>query len=251
MKELVQLKPKTVRWDQVFLDPQNPRLAEIELGEVRTPLPDGQVVDARVQADLLDRLRNDIGIDDLVQKISKLGFLTIDRIVVRPLVGIDNSFVVLEGNRRVAALRYMQDSPLMLATLSPDVKSTLAQFEVLVYEGGNDQIAWDLQGVRHMGGLKVWGPYQQARFLVGLKQREDVSPTDLAQISGLAAQRLAGSFVPTTASCKLLRTRTGEIRSTSRTSVCSRRPSSIATRVRFLCGLTGVRIRSVSRMRTD
>jgi hypothetical protein len=185
MKELVQLKPMTVRWDQVYLDPQNPRLAEIELGEERTPLPDAQVVDSRVQADLLDRLRNDIGIDDLVQKMSKLGFLTIDRIVVRPLVGVEDSYVVLEGNRRVAALRYMQSSPLTLVTLAPDVRSSFGEFEVLVYEGDNDQIAWDLQGVRHMGGLKVWGPYQQARFLVGLKQREDVSPSDLAQISGI------------------------------------------------------------------
>jgi transcriptional regulator with XRE-family HTH domain len=54
-----------------------------------------------------------------------------------------------------------------------------------VYEGGNAQIAWDLQGVRHMGGLKVWGPYQQARFLVGLRQRDNISATDLAQISGI------------------------------------------------------------------
>ena len=39
--------------------------------------------------------------------------------------------------------------------------------EVLVYEGGNAQIAWDLQGVRHMGGLKVWGPISRPAFWWG------------------------------------------------------------------------------------
>ena len=100
IEELVELSATTVGRGQVYLDSQNPRLAEIELGEEPAPVPDERVVDPAVQADLLAATEGGPGHRRPGPRIGKLGFLTIDRIVVRPLEGVEDSFVVLEGNRR-------------------------------------------------------------------------------------------------------------------------------------------------------
>jgi hypothetical protein len=145
----------------------------------------------------LARLRNEVGIDDLSEKVKKLGFLSIDRIVVRPLEAVPDKFVVLEGNRRIAALKAISANSALLATLPEHVRDSMKEFEVLVYEGGDEDIAWELQGLRHMGGVKSWGPYQQARFLVDLKERRSLPVTDVAQIAGIgrtAAARLIRSY---------------------------------------------------------
>ena len=45
------------------------------------------------------------------------------------------------------------------------ILQSIIQPEVLVYEGSNPNIAWILQGLRHMTGVKEWQPLQQAEFL--------------------------------------------------------------------------------------
>lgn len=196
LDEFVGLLPKTISWDEVYLDPHNPRLTELELGQEPIKVPDKDIPNEDLQADLLGRLRSKVGIDDLVDKMKKLGFLTIDRIVVRPLNGLAG-YVVLEGNRRVAAVRSMMSNPKLLLTLDQNVRDSFNQFEVLVYQGDNPDVAWELQGLRHIGGVKPWGPFQQARFLVEMQQRHDIPPTDVAQIAGIGrttAARLIRSY---------------------------------------------------------
>lgn len=196
LDEFVGLSPTTIAWNEVYLDPHNPRLTELELGEEPAKVPDKDIPNEDLQADLLGRLRTKIGIDDLVDKMKKLGFLTIDRIVVRPLSGTPG-YVVLEGNRRVAAVRNMMSNPKLLLTLDQTVRDSFTEFEVLVYNGDNPDIAWELQGLRHIGGVKPWGPFQQARFLVEMQQRHDMPPADVAQIAGVGrttAARLIRSY---------------------------------------------------------
>lgn len=196
LDEFVGLTPKTVKWNEVYLDPNNPRLTEVSVGEEAPKVPDRDVPNEELQADLLGSLRNSIGIDDLVDKIKKLGFLTIDRIVVRPLEDTEG-YVVLEGNRRIAAVRSMKSNPKVLLTLDPVVQGSLDEFEVLVYVGENPDVAWELQGLRHIGGVKPWGPFQQARFLVEMQQRHGLPPNEVAQVAGVGrttAARLIRSY---------------------------------------------------------
>lgn len=196
LDEFVGLTPKTLRWDEIYLDPNNPRLTEVSVGEESPKVPDRDIPNEELQADLLGSLRNSIGIEDLVDKIKKLGFLTIDRIVVRPLEGA-NGYVVLEGNRRIAAVKSMKSNPKVLLTLDPAVQGSLDEFEVLVYGGENPDVAWELQGLRHIGGVKPWGPFQQARFLVEMQLRHALPPSEVAQVAGVGktiAARLIRSY---------------------------------------------------------
>lgn len=187
--DLAALTRRIVHWDSVYLDPNNPRLAG---PTVVQRVADPHIMDPAIQEALLSRLRDKVGIQDIEDKLKKLGFLTIDRIVVRPIAGETDKFVVLEGNRRIAALRSVRGNALLLASITdPAVRATLNDIEVLVYEGDDEDIAWLIQGVRHIESVKEWGPYQQARFLVDLQERRGYPVTELAAIAGVGRTRVA------------------------------------------------------------
>jgi hypothetical protein len=184
--DLTHLAPARLRWDQIYLDPNNPRLAGISDG-VR--VEDEHIADPDVQDTIAARLR-EVGYSDIAEKIKKLGFLPIDRIVVRPIRGQADRYVVLEGNRRIAALRSIRGNPVVSATLPENVRTSLDEIDVLVYDGDDADIAWLIQGVRHIESIKEWGPFQQARFLVDLQQRRGIPIKELAAVAGVSGVRV-------------------------------------------------------------
>ena len=48
------------------------------------------------------------GVTELQYSILRNGFLPLDRIVVRPISGSNGKYVVVEGTRRLAALRFLR-----------------------------------------------------------------------------------------------------------------------------------------------
>lgn len=184
--DLTHLTPTRLRWDQIYLDPNNPRLAGISDG-VR--VEDEHIADDDVQETIAGRLR-EVGYVDIAEKIKKLGFLPIDRIVVRPVRNEVEKYVVLEGNRRIAALRSIRGNPVVSATLPANVRGSLDDIDVLVYDGDDADIAWLIQGVRHIESIKEWGPFQQARFLVDLQQRRGIPIKELAAVAGVSGVRV-------------------------------------------------------------
>lgn len=185
--DLASLDARRLGWDQIYLDPNNPRLAGISEG---LRISDDAIANPELQDDLTTKLRQ-VGIQDVVDKIKQLGYLPIDRIVVRPIVGTPDKFVVLEGNRRIAALRSVRGNPVVAATLKPAVRESLDEIDVLVYEGADEDIAWLIQGVRHIDSVKEWGPFQQARFLVDLQERRQIPVTELAAVAGVGRTRVS------------------------------------------------------------
>lgn len=108
-------------------------------------------------------------ISELVNSIKQNGWLAVDYIFVRKLDNEANRYVVLEGNRRVSAIRrIMRDSQ------APDqLKNSLRSIEVMeVLDNGS---AEELQkkityllGVRHHGSLRRWSAFAQARNIFNL-----------------------------------------------------------------------------------
>lgn len=178
--ELLELHTLEVPPEQLFLDPSNPRLAV--LGQDEDAIPDSRVPDDELQRQVLEELKDGPGIDDVVEKIRKFGFLKIDRIVARPLVGINDAYVVLEGNRRVASIKHIKSNQRLFQALPEHAKESLERIEVLVYRGENPDLAWDIQGLRHIESIKEWGPFQRGRFLVRMQESRGLGPTELARL---------------------------------------------------------------------
>lgn len=188
-----QLEVKSLPIGQIFLDPNNPRFwTEQNIKEV----PDRRIPDERVQSDARNRIDRH-GIDDLYNSMLRNGFLPLDRIVVRPIEGHAEKYVVVEGNRRFRALTRLRED-IENGTIAEEgidedyltrLQGSTQIIEVLVYRGtGTHDISWMLQGIRHISGIRGWEPAQRARLVAEQIDREGQSFRSAGQQFGLSAQ---------------------------------------------------------------
>lgn len=138
---------------EVHLDPKNVRL---------------EIADAKVEADIIEDLFVNEDALGLVEGICKVGYLTHETPVVLKRHG---KYVMVEGNRRLAALKAIQNPMLVpdyqarisaLAALLPD-RSSLSKIRVMI--APNQTQADQLIAAIHTGNLrKAWTPSRQAAF---------------------------------------------------------------------------------------
>jgi hypothetical protein len=114
---------------------------------------------------------------DLVGSMVENGFLPYEPIVVRR---VDDEFMVIEGNRRLAAVQSILAEP--PGKYSPAVTNRLKRIPVLVFpsvdhQGDSEEVLRYL-GVKHLFGFRDWPPSSKAMFL----DRRVSSKKDLAQV---------------------------------------------------------------------
>lgn len=196
------LSPITVSLDQLLLDPNNPRYAE--LGESDQSIPESRYNESRIQAEAYDKMKSErFNVSELKDTIKTLGFLQMDRIVVRKWkcsTADEQLFVVIEGNRRITALKWLLDLHKSgKETFSDEQLKNFQQIDALLLSDdvSLDLAKWILPGLRHVSGIKEWGPYQKARTVYMLRE-SGTSVQDSAQSLGLstrAANQLWRSFL--------------------------------------------------------
>jgi len=183
--ELLELTEKEIDLENIVVDPNNPRLLEMGFQEVL----DERISEDEVQKEAIANMKKS-GLKDIIEKVKKFGFLTVDRVVVRPLR--NDKYVVVEGNRRISSLKVLhEDHARGRISLDEEVVESLKKFKVLLYEGENKDIVWLLQGIRHIKGIKEWGPLQQGKFLSDMQDRRGFKPTDLATMTGMGRNTVA------------------------------------------------------------
>jgi hypothetical protein len=185
------LTPLKVKLDQLLLDPNNPRFAE--LGEKIDQVPETRFAEEKVQKAAFEKMKTPkFNVTELRDTIKELGFLPMDRLVVRLWRGPGElkKYVVIEGNRRVTALKWLLElHDAGKETFTEKQLDTFNNLEVLLLD---DQRApatarWILPGLRHVSGIKEWGPYQKARMVHELRETGK-SPQEVAQSLGLSTR---------------------------------------------------------------
>lgn len=190
------LTPITANLSDLLLDPNNPRFSE--LGDDLNSVPESRYGDAKVQTIAYEKMRNPLfDVTELKDTIRTLGFLPMDRIVVKRW-GNDTpqKYVVIEGNRRATALKWLQ-------SLHDEGKETftnkqlqnLIELECLVL---NSELAPQaasliLPGLRHVSGIKEWGPYQKAKAVHALRQT-GMTAQEAAQSLGLSTRAANSAY---------------------------------------------------------
>jgi hypothetical protein len=196
------LTPTPISLEDILLDPNNPRFAE--LGQELESVPEIRFAEPRVQQQAFDRMKTPrFDVAELRDTIKNLGFLPMDRIVVRKwrTGPPDNGkYIVVEGNRRIAALKWLLDLHQSgRETFSPEQLDNFTALEVLLLEDQTapESVRWVLPGLRHVSGIKEWGPYQKARAVHVLRE-SGMTPQEAAQSLGLstrAANQLWRSYL--------------------------------------------------------
>lgn len=189
--DLIQnLEPKIIAIEDLYLNPNNPRLMDKSR---KNELIESRIVEDKIQDKIISDIRSE-GINDIYEKVKKMGFLSIDRIVVRRL-NSDEQYLVLEGNRRITTAKVLtKEHEEGIITLEENILKSLKKIEVLVYTGNDKNIIWLLQGIRHINGIKEWGALQQARFLYEMQLDNSLNATELDKMTGLGRNSIANKI---------------------------------------------------------
>jgi len=129
------------------------------------------------QKDLLKIIDRDFDPLSIGESLVDNGYFTEEPLVVIPKPSTDK-FIVVEGNRRVAALKFLLDKE--LRTLSSDeddweklakrMTVDISKVPMVKYENRNELTTF--LGYRHISGIRKWDPFAKARFITSLVERK-------------------------------------------------------------------------------
>ncbi|MEZ9927540.1 ParB/Srx family N-terminal domain-containing protein, partial [Vibrio breoganii] len=164
-----------VELDQLILDPNNYRL----FGQTEGNFVKDTEAESLQDITLAKLEKQRLG--ELKDSIRNHGFLEMERIIVRRIDGNKDKFLVVEGNRRTAALKSLE--PEATGTL----KNKLSNLNVILIEGDAEQIktySATLMGIRHVSGPKKWDGFQSAKLINDLYE-DGKSFTTIGDILGI------------------------------------------------------------------
>lgn len=182
---MLNAKIETVKISQLFLDPNNFRL----LNEKNySPVPKEKICDEQVQRRTLNLLcgaKNE-NIQDLLDSFKANGYLPVDQIQVKQIENSKN-FLVLEGNRRTAALKVLKElyEKESIDTQKFDI-DFLKSIPVVVYTGADDEVQqFIVMGLKHISGNKKWGEWNQAQLVKKLYDSEQMTEEEICSSIGI------------------------------------------------------------------
>ena len=142
----------------LLLDGENPRLPERLHG--------------RSQSELLDFLHAQGVLEELAQSYLDNGFFQHEPLIVLP-TGEGDKYTVVEGNRRLAALKILHGVPeagdIRFVGMDYPSRAKLDQLglgKIPCFPISNREHIHAYIGFRHIGGLKTWSPEAKARYLI-------------------------------------------------------------------------------------
>ena len=167
--------PVSVEW--LVLDRKNPRLV-------------GNDPNASDEA-IIAQLFKSEELGELLQSIAANGYLDIEPLIVMEK---DGALVVLEGNRRLAAIRLFREPDLIesifdqervrikLPTITDDAQATFE--EVSVYRVAERDDARSFIGFKHINGAAKWDSYAKGKFAADWYRSGGVSLEQIAERIG-------------------------------------------------------------------
>lgn len=147
----------------LYLDPNNYRFVDNDSYVKVTP---DKITELNIQkrAKLFIEGKNKEGIKDLVDSFKANGFLNVDVIQLKKLSG-GNNFLVLEGNRRVTALKILQEeyqAGLDIGKLDPEIFKSVPS-EIYQDQAKSEHLI--IMGLKHISGNKKWPAINQAKLI--------------------------------------------------------------------------------------
>ena len=174
----------------LVLDPNNYRLQDEEGFRVTPP---ERFHLEQVQRATYQRLKA-TGLKELHNSIVANGFLPIERVVVTPCCNgaPPGSHLVIEGNRRVAALKQIAEEIGGGVEMPQSLVECMNRVPCLIVEAGEGGPFFKetLMGIRHVGGIKEWGGYQRAKLIADLRDMHRLDPSDVAAKLGLTTREV-------------------------------------------------------------
>ena len=153
-------------------DLKNPRLPEFGLTKEST------------EAEVIKVLWDAMDVRELVLSIAASGFFQHEPLIV---AHEDGKNVVIEGNRRLAAVKVLID-PGLSESLNADAPSTASPAKEALMElptlFATREEAWRHLGFKHVNGPAKWSSYAKARYIAEVHRVYGIELTDIAKQIG-------------------------------------------------------------------
>lgn len=174
MADQKKLKIEFIKVEQLLLDDDNPRLSGIS--------------DKRSQDDLVRVLWEEMAVSEVALSIAENGYFEEEPLFVVPksLPEKDASkqrYIVVEGNRRLAAVKLLRDPDLRRAIKATDLpeisahaREALDRLPVSVYP--DKRSLWAFFGFRHVNGPKEWDSFSKAAYVAQVRRKYGI-PLDV------------------------------------------------------------------------
>jgi hypothetical protein len=152
-----------IQLEKLLFDPDNPRLPSY--------------VDRKSEEKIIDYMLRDASLLELMKSIAESNYSHSEPLLIVPALEKEN-FIVVEGNRRLAALKLLNNSS--LATIRKNgVEEVVAtkkyspkEIPCIKHNKRNDIL--DYLGYRHITGVKSWGALEKARYVEQLFKKHKI-----------------------------------------------------------------------------
>ena len=148
--------------DDLLFDPQNPRFPRHDTGDNETAV--------------FHWMLDNANIIELMNSIGEQGFFVGEPLVVVPAKEAKGKFEVVEGNRRLTAVRLLHN-PTLATTKKKSVEEASKaatnkpkELPCLIFQKRDEVLHY--LAFRHVTGVQAWKPLQKARYLRQLAQTD-------------------------------------------------------------------------------
>ena len=163
--------PEFLPIDQLHLDARNPRIQEVGEG----------LSEERI----LEVLWREYSVDEVAMSIAQNGFFPHEPLFV---ADEEDRLVVVEGNRRLAAVRLLSDSSLrnrLQATNLPRIsQAAVGNLESLPVIRCKREMIWQYVGFKHVNGPQAWDSFAKAKYIAWVRNTLGVNLGDVANTIG-------------------------------------------------------------------
>lgn len=154
---------------ELVLDWKNPRLAEFGF---KKPEDNDEVFKV---------LWEHMALEEIVFSIVAHGFFSTE-----PLIALREGNIVLEGNRRLAAVQIVLDPSLVenkldqtvLDRITPDIQNELKKLPVIYVDDRKE--AWRFIGFKHINGPTQWNSFAKAQYITQIKKEFNIPLSEIA-----------------------------------------------------------------------
>ncbi len=160
-----------IETDKLNLDWKNPRLAEFGITSKTQP------------KEILRILWENMALEEIVTSLVAHGFFDTEPLVV---VVEEGKHIVIEGNRRLAAVMIVRDpsiiqnklDPIVLERISKDIVKGLEKLPVILV--ASRQEAWRFIGFKHINGPAKWNSFAKAQHIVQVHKEYGIPLSEIA-----------------------------------------------------------------------
>jgi ParB-like nuclease domain len=157
--------------DNLELDWKNPRLAEFGIKQSTPP------------EEIFSILWQNMALEEIVTSLVAHGFFDTEPLIVLEEQG---KLIVLEGNRRLAAVKIVRNPILVenkldatvLQRITPEIINSLDKLPVIVV--GSRQEAWRFIGFKHINGPAKWNSFAKAQHIAQVHKEYNIPLDEIA-----------------------------------------------------------------------